>query len=33
VWNEDITKIALAVAGGWMLIGNFIMFRMVNFRI
>jgi tight adherence protein B len=33
VWNEDITKIALACAGGWMGIGNFIMFRMVNFRI
>ena len=33
VWNEDLTKICLAAAGGWMLIGNFIMFRMVNFRI
>lgn len=33
VWNEDLTKICLAAAGGWMLIGNLIMFRMVNFRI
>jgi tight adherence protein B len=33
VWHEDITKIALAAAGGWMGIGNFIMYRMVNFRI
>jgi tight adherence protein B len=33
VWHEDLTKIALAVAGGWMGIGNFIMYRMVNFRI
>jgi tight adherence protein B len=33
VWNEDITKISLAAAVGWMSIGNFIMYRMVNFRI
>jgi tight adherence protein B len=33
VWHEDLTKICLAAAGGWMLTGNFIMFRMVNFRI
>jgi tight adherence protein B len=33
VWNEDLTKICLAAAGCWMLIGNFIMFRMVNFKI
>jgi tight adherence protein B len=33
VWDEDVTKIGLAGAGGWMLIGNFIMYRMVNFRI
>ena len=33
VWDEEMTKIALALAGGWMGIGNFIMFRMVNFRI
>ena len=33
VWNEDITKQALAIAGGWMGVGNFIMYRLVNFRI
>ena len=33
VWHEDLTKICLAAAAGWMGIGNFIMFRMVNFRI
>jgi tight adherence protein B len=33
VWNEDLTKMCLAGAAGWMGIGNLIMFRMVNFRI
>jgi tight adherence protein B len=33
VWDEDITKKALAVAGCWMMLGNFIMCRLVNFRI
>jgi tight adherence protein B len=33
VWHEPMTKMALAMAGGWMGIGNFIMFKMVNFRI
>jgi tight adherence protein B len=33
VWSYDITKIALAAAGGWMSIGNFIMYRMVNFKV
>jgi len=33
VWNEDLTKICLAGAAGWMGIGNLIMFRMVNFKI
>jgi tight adherence protein B len=33
VWQEDITKKALALAGTWMGIGNFIMYRLVNFRI
>jgi tight adherence protein B len=33
VWKEDLTKIGLGAATGWMLIGNFIMYRMVNFRI
>ena len=33
VWQEDITKIILACAGGWMAVGNIIMYQMVNFRI
>jgi len=33
VWHESLTKIALAAAGAWMGIGNFIMYRMVNFKI
>jgi len=33
VWHQDLTKIALGVAAGWMGIGNVVMFRMVNFRI
>jgi tight adherence protein B len=33
VWDEDITKKALAGAATWMGIGNFIMYRLVNFRI
>jgi len=33
VWDEDITKKALAMAGLWMGVGNFIMYRLVNFRI
>jgi tight adherence protein B len=33
IWQEDITKKALALAGTWMGIGNLIMYRLVNFRI
>lgn len=33
VWNEELTKIVLMIAIGWMGIGNMIMYRMVNFRI
>jgi tight adherence protein B len=33
VWDVDITKKTLAIAGCWMAIGNFIMYRMVNFKI
>jgi tight adherence protein B len=33
VWDQDLTKIALAAAGCWMGLGNFIMYRLVNFRI
>jgi tight adherence protein B len=33
VWKHDMTKIGLGMAGGWMLVGNILMYRMVNFRI
>jgi tight adherence protein B len=33
VWHEDLTKFGLIAAGCWMGIGNFIMFRLVNFKI
>ena len=33
VWHVDMTKIILGVAGAWMLTGNFIMYKLVNFRI
>jgi tight adherence protein B len=33
VWSEDLTKMLLGVAAGWMLVGNLIMFKMVNFKI
>jgi tight adherence protein B len=33
VWHFDMTKLGLAAAGAWMIVGNFIMWRMVNFRI
>lgn len=33
VIHLDMTQIGLAAAGGWMAIGNFLMYRMVNFRI
>ena len=33
VWHESLTKICLTIAGCWMGIGNFIMYRLVNFRI
>ena len=33
VWDEDITKKTLAIAGCWMGVGNFIMYRLVNFKI
>jgi tight adherence protein B len=33
VWHERLTKILLFSAGGWMSIGNLIMFKMVNFKI
>jgi tight adherence protein B len=33
VWHEPITRQALAAAAAWMGVGNFIMYRLVNFRI
>lgn len=33
VWHFDATKISLAVAVSWMLVGVLIMYRMVNFKI
>ena len=33
IWQHDMTKIGLAIAGGWMLFGNVIMYKLVNFRI
>jgi tight adherence protein B len=33
VWHEHLTKVMLTGASVWMLIGNFIMFKMVNFKI
>jgi tight adherence protein B len=33
VWDEPMTKHALALAGCWMMLGNFIMYRLVNFKV
>jgi tight adherence protein B len=33
VWHENLTKILLGGAAAWMLLGNLIMFKMVNFKI
>jgi tight adherence protein B len=33
VWDQSLTKIGLALTGGWMLIGNLFMYRLVNFKI
>ncbi len=33
VWDESVTKTALAVAASWMGVGNFVMYRLVNFKI
>jgi tight adherence protein B len=33
VWSEHLTKVLLFCASGWMLVGNFIMFKMVNFKV
>jgi tight adherence protein B len=33
VWSSAITKVGLGVAAAWMMLGNIVMYRMVNFRI
>jgi len=33
VWHEQLTKVLLGGAVGWLLLGNLIMFKMVNFKI
>lgn len=33
IWHVDITKLVLACAAAWMAAGNYIMYRLVNFRI
>lgn len=33
VWKYDLTKLGLGIAAAWMLAGNLLMFRMVNFKI
>jgi tight adherence protein B len=33
VWSEPLTKELLFAAGGWMSVGNLVMFKMVNFKI
>ena len=33
VWHEHLTHVLLFASAGWMLVGNLVMFRMVNFKI
>ncbi|HEX2215387.1 MAG TPA: type II secretion system F family protein [Xanthobacteraceae bacterium] len=33
VWQVEFTKFGLAIAGCWMMVGNYIMYRLVNFKI
>lgn len=33
IWHVEFTKVVLACAAAWMLTGNYIMWRLVNFRI
>jgi tight adherence protein B len=33
IWHHDVTKMGLGAAGAWMMIGNLIMYRLVNFKI
>jgi len=33
VWDQQLTKVGLVLAGCWMGIGNFIMYKLVNFKV
>ncbi|HKC32347.1 MAG TPA: type II secretion system protein F, partial [Xanthobacteraceae bacterium] len=33
VWHFDMTKTVLGMGIGWMMVGNLIMYKMVNFKI
>jgi tight adherence protein B len=33
IWNQSLTKMGLAIAGTWMILGNIVMYKMCNFRI
>jgi tight adherence protein B len=33
VWNQSLTKMGLALAATWMILGNIVMYKMCNFRI
>ena len=33
IWNQSLTKMGLALAATWMMLGNIVMFKMCNFRI
>jgi tight adherence protein B len=33
IWHVEMTRIVLGCSVAWMLMGNFIMYRLVNFRI
>jgi len=33
IWNQSLTKMGLALAATWMILGNIVMYKMCNFRI
>jgi len=33
IWNQSLTRMGLALAATWMILGNIVMYRMCNFRI
>jgi tight adherence protein B len=33
IWNQNLTKMGLGLAGTWMVLGNIVMYKMCNFRI